>query len=213
VQQLEVASEELRESRRRIVVAADAERRRIAQDLHDGAQQRIVLVGLEVQRLGRRADDPGFVRVEATRLAGLCGSTLDELRDLVQGIMPSRLRDHGLVAAIAALADRLPVPVRLDAPDRLRRLGAEVESTGYFVVAEALTNAVKHAGASEVVVRLDEGDGWLRVEVRDDGTAAVGIDPGFGLRSLTDRVETLGGTLVVEPSPSGTTLRAQVPTG
>ncbi len=214
VQRLHLAAEELRLSRRRVVVAADAERRRIAQDLHDGAQQRIVLVGMDVQRLARRSDDAGFVRAEALRVAELCGTLLDELRDLVQGIMPSRLRDHGLEAAVATLAGEVPLPVRVTVREPLPRMDATVESTGYFVVAEALTNAVKHAGARGVVVVLDDADGWLRIKVSDDGRAAdpTGIEAGFGLRSLTDRVETLGGTLSVEATSLGTTVRARVPT-
>ncbi|MBS1697221.1 MAG: sensor histidine kinase [Actinobacteria bacterium] len=211
---LQEAADELQVSRRRIVVAADAERRRIAQDLHDGAQQRIVLVGIDAQRLTRRADDSAFVRTEATLIAERCGSLLDELRGLVEGLMPSRLRDHGLQAAVTALADRIPVPVRIETAAPLGRLDPEVESTGYFVIAEALTNAVKHAAARGIVVALSVADGGLRIAVSDDGKGAVGAAPGFGLRSLRDRVETLGGTLVLEPtSGGGTTLRAQVPLG
>ena len=214
VQQLHVAAEELQTSRRRIVVAADAERRRIAQDLHDGAQQRIVLVGIDVQRMARQADDSSFVRSEAARIAERCGSLLDELRSLVEGLMPSRLKDHGLEAAVAALADQIRIPVRIEVVAPLGRMAAEVESTGYFVIAEALTNAVKHAGAREIVVVLTVSDGRLRIAVVDDGKGPAGAVPGFGMRSLRDRVETLGGTMTLEPArDGGTTLRAQLPLG
>ena len=214
VQQLHVAAEELQTSRRRIVVAADAERRRIAQDLHDGAQQRIVLVGIDVQRMARQADDSSFVRSEAARIAERCGSLLDELRSLVEGLMPSRLKDHGLEAAVAALADQIRIPVRIEVAAPLGRMAAEVESTGYFVIAEALTNAVKHAGAREIVVVLTVSDGRLRIAVVDDGKGPAGAVPGFGMRSLRDRVETLGGTMTLEPArDGGTTLRAQLPLG
>jgi signal transduction histidine kinase len=192
------------------VVAADAERRRIARDLHDGAQQRAVVVGLEVQRLARHAEEPELVRSGAARVAELCESLLDDLRDLVQGIMPSKLQDRGLPAAIAALADQLPVPVRIEVRGELDRMDAEVESTGYFVVAEALTNAVKHAEATRIDVVLMVRDGRLRVEVTDDGKGTDGSVPGFGLRSLRDRVETLEGTLTLRPANGrGTVLTAE----
>jgi len=214
VQQLHVAAVELQTSRRRIVVAADAERRRIAQDLHDGAQQRIVLVGIDVQRMARQADDADYIRSEAAQIAERCGSLLDELRSLVEGLMPSRLKDHGLEAAVSALADQIRIPVRVEVPAPLGRMDAEVESTSYFVIAEALTNAVKHAGARQIVVGLTVLDGRLQITVSDDGKGPAGSAPGFGLRSLRDRVETLGGTILLEPaSRGGTTLRAELPLG
>jgi signal transduction histidine kinase len=205
---------ELRTSRRRVVAAADAERRRIAQDLHDGAQQRVVLVGMEVQRLGRQAADADAVRSGATRVAGLCETLLDDLRDLVQGIMPGKLRDQGLLAAVAELTGQLPVPVRLQTHGDLERMGAEVESTGYFVVAEALTNAVKHANATEIAVTMARRDGRLRIEVTDDGRGPGDAVFGFGLRSLRDRVESLDGTLTLGPGlRGGTSVTADVVCG
>ncbi len=214
VQQLQVAAEELQTSRRRIAVAADAERRRIAQDLHDGAQQRIVLVGIDVQRLARQAEDPSYVRSESARIAEHCASLLDELRGLVEGLLPSRLQDDGLEAAITTLADRIRIPVRVEVASPLGRLDAAVESTGYYVIAEALTNAVKHADARQIVVVVALHDGRLQIAVSDDGKGAAGAVPGFGMRSLRDRVETLGGTVALEPVPGGgTTLRAELPLG
>jgi len=210
VQQLDDAVDELRTSRRRIVAAGDAERRRIARDLHDGAQQRIVLVGIEVQRLSRRAEDAELVRSVAARVADQCRSLVDELRRLVQGIMPATLQERGLEAAVVALGEQMPIPVRVTVVGALDRMNAEVESTGYFVVAEALTNAVKHADASAVAVTFAVRDGRLEVEVTDDGRGPANSEPGFGLRSLGDRVAALDGTLSLEPAAGrGSTLRAE----
>jgi signal transduction histidine kinase len=180
VQQLDTAADELRTSRRRIMVAADAERRRIARDLHDGAQQRIVLVGIEVQRLSRRADDAELVRSVAARVGDECRSLVEEFRRLVQGIMPATLQERGLEAAVVALAEQMPIPVRVTVVGVLDRMNAEVESTGYFVVAEALTNAVKHADASAVAVTLAVRDGRLEVEVTDDGRGPANRRRGSG---------------------------------
>jgi signal transduction histidine kinase len=211
VRDLDRAADEVRSSRRRIVTAADAERRRIARDLHDGTQQRIVLIGIEAQRIGRRADDPAFVRSVADQVSEQLRQLLDESRALVRGIMPATLQERGLAAGIAALAEQLPVPVRVQINGTLHRMPAEVESTGYFVVAEALTNATKHAAAKQVSVVLAARQGRLEIVVNDDGsgmeaTAAAG----FGLRSLQDRVAALDGTVTVESLPErGTTLRAE----
>jgi len=210
VQRLDEAADEVRTSRRRIVVAADAERRRIARDLHDGAQQRIVLAGLEVQRIGRRAEDPEFVRTMATRVSEQIRSLLDELRALVEGIMPTTLQELGLEAGVTALADQMPMPVRVRVAEPLGRMDAEVESTGYFVIAEALTNAVKHAAAQQITIDLAARDGRLEIIVTDDGKGLADSTAGFGLRSLQDRVAALDGTITLRPAPSrGATLRAE----
>ena len=137
-------------------------------------------------------------------------SLLDDLRALVQGIMPATLQERGLHAGVLALADQMPMTVRVDVVGPLDRMDAEVESTGYFVVAEALNNAVKHAGAQEVTVTLAATDGRLEVTVTDDGKGVADATPGFGLRSLQDRVSALDGTVTLRPAPSGgTTLRAE----
>jgi signal transduction histidine kinase len=210
VRRLDEAAEQVRESRRRIVVAADAERRRIARDLHDGPQQRIVLVGIEAQRIGRRADDPGFVRQVAGTLSEQLRHLLDDLRTLVQGIMPGTLTERGLPAAITVLAEGVPVPVQVRIDPGIGRLPAEVESTGYFVVAEALTNAIKHAAAGRITVDVHLADGRLEVTVTDDGEGPGPAEPGFGLRSLADRVAALDGTVTLRPGPTrGSTLRAE----
>jgi signal transduction histidine kinase len=210
VRRLDEAADQVRESRRRIVVAADAERRRIARDLHDGPQQRIVLIGIEAQRIGRRADDAQFVRQVAESVSEQLRHLLDDLRSLVHGIMPGTLTERGLPGAIKVLADGVPVPVDVRIDPGIGRLPAEVESTGYFVVAEALTNAVKHAAAARIRIGLRIAGGRLEVEVTDDGVGPGPAEPGFGLRSLTDRVAALDGTVALLPGPTGgTTLRAE----
>lgn len=210
VRQLDAAAGQVRESRRRIVVAADRERRRVAQDLHDGPQQRIVLIGIETQRIGRRADDVGFVRQVAGSVSEQLRLLLDELRSLVHGIMPGTLTERGLPAAIKVLADGVPVPVDVRIDPGIGRLPAEVESTGYFVVAEALANAVKHAAAGRIGVDVRIADGRLLVDVTDDGMGPGRGEPGFGLRSLADRVAALDGTVTLRPGATrGTTLRAE----
>jgi signal transduction histidine kinase len=214
VNDLDAAAEQLKTSRRRIVVAADAERRRIARDLHDGAQQRIVLIGIEAQRIGRRAENPPFVRTVAERVSEQLRLLLDELRALVHGIMPATLQERGLRAGIAALADQMPMPVRFEVVGALDRMPAEVESTGYFVVAEAFANTVKHAQAQNVSITLRSGGGRLEIAVTDDGSGPGAAEPGFGLRSLQDRVAALDGTVTVRPGPAGgTILRAEFACG
>jgi signal transduction histidine kinase len=209
LQQLDEAAEQVRSSRRRIVVAADAERRRIARDLHDGAQQRILLVGLDVQRLARRADDADAVRAGLGQVGEQCRSLLADLRSLVQGIMPATLLERGLHAAVVTLSERMPVPVRI-VTNELARMDAEVEATGYFVVAEGLTNAVKHADATAIEVAMTVHEGRLEVSVTDDGRGPGDATTGFGLRSLGDRVAALDGTLVLAPADGrGATLRAE----
>jgi signal transduction histidine kinase len=210
VHDLAAAAEQVRDSRRRIVVAADAERRRIARDLHDGPQQRIVLIGIEAQRIVRRAADADFVRSLSEAVSEQLRQLLDDLRGLVHGIMPATLLERGLPAGIAALAERVPVPVAVRVDPTIGRLPAEVESTGYFVVAEALTNAVKHAGAQRISIEVKVADGRLEITVTDDGVGPSGAEPGFGLHSLQDRVAALDGTVTLEPGPTrGATLRAE----
>ncbi|MFN8199767.1 MAG: histidine kinase [Nakamurella multipartita] len=211
VRDLDAAVEQVRESRRRIVVAADAERRRIARDLHDGPQQRIVLLGIEAQRIGRRAGDADFVAPLAETISEQLRHLLDDLRDLVHGIMPATLAERGLPAGVAALTERVPIPVALHVDPTIGRMPAEVESTGYFVVAEGLTNAVKHAGAQAISVDVAVRGDRLAITVSDDGRGpGEHPTPGFGLRGLQDRVAALGGTVTLAPGPArGSILRAE----
>jgi PAS domain S-box-containing protein len=201
---------ELRASRARLVEVADAERRRIQRNLHDGAQQRLTAVLLTIGRLRGSADDGRAALLDAAVEELAAG--LDELRELASGLHPSVLSERGLAAALEALALRAPVPVELTALPG-RRLPEQIEAAAYYVVAEALANVQKHAGARRVVVKAVLDDAWLRVEIDDDGTG--GADPeGEGLRGLVDRVEALSGTLEVDsPTGHGTRVRATFPVG
>lgn len=205
--------DEVRASRARIVVAGDAERRRVERDLHDGAQQRLVTLALTLQ-LARGQADGTNLELAATldRAATELGQALAELRDLARGLHPTVLTEEGLRAAVEALADRTPVAVTVSATER--RFPATVESTAYFVVAEALTNVAKYAGAGRATVRIEtDGAGeTLTVEVADDGIGGADPRRGSGLRGLDDRVAAAGGRLTVEsPAGEGTTIRAELP--
>jgi signal transduction histidine kinase len=206
---------DLNASRRRLLQAEDTERRRISRDLHDGAQQHIVLLGLNARRLSRSATDPEVAATAAGIADGMTG-LLTEFRDLVAGIMPAPLLDRGLVPALELLAEGMPLPTTVTADALPVRLPAEVESTLYFAVSEALTNVVKHAGAATVQVRLvrlvQEGAARLVVTVVDDGVAGAAPVAGTGLRGLADRVTALGGTLTLQSTPgTGTVVRMEVP--
>ncbi|MBV9922290.1 MAG: hypothetical protein JOY78_15765 [Pseudonocardia sp.] len=209
--QLLSSRDALRESRARIVKAADRERRRIARDLHDGLQGSLVVLAIGA---GRIATDPSAAetpqRAEALR-AGIL-DTSDELRRLVHGVMPALLIERGLCAATEDLVDRLPVPTRLELADLDGTLPEPVQSTGYFVLAEALTNAVKHSRARELVVRLTQDDGSLRIEVADDGVGGASFGSGSGLTGLADRLDVLGGQLRIDSPPGhGTLVIAELP--
>ena len=206
-------AEELRAARRRMIEAADAAREQLTRDLHDGAQQQFVSALLTFQLAERKAaaDPESAVRLhheamDQTR-AGLA-----QLRDLAAGIHPGILTDRGLGAAVEALASRLPVPVTVDDGLR-RRLPAPVEASLYFFVSEALTNAVKHASAGHLRVRMAIDGDRLDVEVADDGVGgAAPTAHGTGLAGLADRIAALDGVLVISSPPGrGTTLRAAVP--
>ena len=187
------AEAELRASRARLVEVADAERRRIQRNLHDGAQQRLTSVLLD-PRPAARARRTGRELLDAA-IEELAGG-LEEIRELASGLHPSVLTERGLRAALEALALRTPVPVELRAlPER--RLPEPVEAAAYYVVAEALANVQKHAGACRVVVQRDGRRRRLVVEVIDDGGGGADAE-GDGLRGLIDRVEALGGTLEVD---------------
>jgi signal transduction histidine kinase len=205
---------ELTASRARIVAAADESRRRLERDLHDGAQHRLVSVVLRLQEVRAAiADRSAELAAELDDLAAETTSTLDELRELARGIHPAILSEGGLHSALKALARRCTVPIELDV--RLERRAPEpVEIAAYYLVAEAVTNAAEHAGASVIRIEAEiEGDA-LRLVVRDDGRGGAGTADGFGLVGLKDRAEALGGTLAVQTAPgAGTTVRAELPLG
>lgn len=200
---------ELQAAARRIVTAQDSARRRLERDLHDGAQQRLVTLGLELGALLERAAATGNTdlvrRVEESRRQLLDATA--ELREIARGVHPAVLTQDGLEAALANMADRSPLPVRLQV-SLDRRLPAEVEATAYFLVSEALTNAARHAQAETVDVTVSLDLGRLTVEVSDDGLGGADTELGSGLRGLADRLSALGASLdVVSPPGGGTTVR------
>ena len=206
------AREELGASRARIVAAADQARRRIERDVHDGAQQRLVTLGLQL-RAAQASVPPGLVelRAELDRAATEATDAMEELREIATGIHPAVLTEGGLRPALKALARRAPIPVDLQI-DVSRRLHEQVEITTYYVTAEALTNAAKHARASSVTVEVESADGVVRVSVRDDGAGGAKFAGGTGLVGLKDRVEALGGSICLEsPRGGGTRLSVELP--
>ena len=202
----------LRESRARVVAAADIERRRIERNLHDGAQQRLLAVALELTKAERRVAEMGHEELRAI-LNGAVSELREavaDLRHLAHGLHPTILAEQGLRPALSRLGDRMPIPTRTIV-ELHGRLPASVEATVYYVVSEALANVEKHAHASEVTVRVLQSDGTVVTEVTDDG--AGGVDPlGSGLRGLRDRVEANGGHLAISSrEKQGTRLVARVP--
>jgi signal transduction histidine kinase len=203
--------EELRVSRLRIVEAADAARRRIERDLHDGAQQQLVSLSLQLRVLKARLKTQPELAGLVDELSAQLAQALEELRELARGIHPAVLTDHGLGPAIAALSERVPITVEPDL-ETDGRLPAPVEAAAYFVVAEALTNVVKYAQASTVRVRIERIDEELLVAVSDDGVGGAAIGAGSGLRGLQDRVAAVGGELAIHsPRGRGTRLEARLP--
>jgi signal transduction histidine kinase len=203
--------EELRTSRARIVETGMEDRRRIERDLHEGAQQHLVALSLELQMLRSRvADDPDSLRILDASVEKL-NAALAELRELARGIHPAILTHRGLDGAIVSLIDRTQLSVDYE-NDLDERLSPAAETAGYFVVLEALTNVLEHAGVTHVSVRVRRVPNGMLVEVEDDG--AGGADPGLGsgLRELDDRVAALDGTLtVVSPPGGGTRVTARIP--
>jgi signal transduction histidine kinase len=202
---------ELNASRARVVAAADDTRRRLERDLHDGIQQRLVSLALKAREIAMRLELPHEVQGELSLLADGLTATLDELREISRGIHPAVLSDAGLAPALKALVRRSSVPISLDL-NLDSRLAEPVEVAAYYVVSEALTNALKHAQAAVIEVRVDCPGDELVISVRDDGIGGVDLSRGSGIIGLTDRVEALGGRIsVVSPSGHGTTLYVQLP--
>ncbi len=210
-QRLQAELRQVSRSRARLVDAFEAERRRIERDLHDGAQQR--LVGLTLQLGMARLDVPPTSPARETITAAhtQAKQLMGELRELVHGIHPRVLADRGLPAALGALADRCPLPVTVQA-DLPGRFPEAVEATAYFVVAEALTNVAKHSGATSASVRARYDGGVLVVEVSDDGRGGADPARGTGLTGLADRVAVLDGRMSLSSPPGGPTLlRMELP--
>jgi signal transduction histidine kinase len=205
--QVRAQLEEVRASRQRIVDAADAERRRVERDLHDGAQQRLVALAMRLDLARETTGASSQLLDEAT---AELRAAVAEVRDLARGLHPPILTEAGLRPAIEALAERAAVPVTIDAPER--RYPAPVEAAAYFVINEAITNTTKYAGATAVHVTIEERDGRLTVSIRDDGHGGADPAGGSGLAGLTDRVAALGGRLDVDSPPGGgTTILAELP--
>jgi signal transduction histidine kinase len=210
--QLRERVDDLRDARARIIAAADAERRRIERDLHDGAQQRLVALSLMLGMAeSRLASDPAAVAPLIAQAREEVSLAVQELRELASGIHPALLSERGLGPALEALAARAPVPTTVEGiPDE--RLPPPVESAAYFVTAEALTNVAKYANADSAMVAVAVEHGRLRLTVSDDGTGGADPTAGSGLRGLRDRVEALDGRLDVEsPLGHGTTVIADIP--
>jgi PAS domain S-box-containing protein len=208
------AEAELRASRVRIVEAADAARRRLERDLHDGAQQRLVELALDLRMARARLDEePARAQELLDAALGDLEQATRELRELARGIHPAALTEGGLRPALQALVARSSIPTRLVAvPDA--RFAPSVEATAYFTVSEGLTNTARYAAAGRVEVEAVHVDSRLRVEVRDDGRGGADPTGGSGLRGLADRVAALDGVLnVISPPGGGTVLRAEIPCG
>jgi signal transduction histidine kinase len=201
---------EVHASRARVIQVADEQRRRIARDLHDGAQQRLVHTVLTL-KLARSSLDGGHSRALAMVEEALANAqaATNELRELAHGILPAALVHGGLRNGVDAIASRMPVPVEMQLP--ATRLGANVEATAYFVVAEALTNVAKHSGASRAWVTGMIADGRLELQVRDDGVGGARSE-GYGLLGMQDRLAALDGRLRLESPPGGgTRIDAEIP--
>ena len=206
------ARERLAASRAELVAVSDAERRRLERNLHDGAQQRLVSVGLELKMVSSKLEaDPGTARELLSAAQDDLAHGLEELRELARGIHPVLLTEHGLGPALGALVERAPVPVEIaELPEE--RLAAPIEAAAYYVVAEAITNVAKYAHASRAMVSIRRSNGRATVTVSDDGVGGADPAGGSGLRGLAARVEALNGRLNVDSAPErGTRIEAEIP--
>ncbi|MBA3379095.1 MAG: sensor histidine kinase [Chloroflexia bacterium] len=204
--------EELTESRSAVMRAMYLERRRIERDLHDGAQQHLVALAMELGRAREKlASDPEAARKLIESSHEDSKLVLAELRDLVRGIHPAVLTDRGLDAAISAIAGRSPIPVEVEIKLKDRQPD-EVEGTAYFVVVEALTNVAKHSQATKAKVSIDRNRGWLHLEITDNGRGGANPVNGTGIRGLRDRILALDGQFWLSSPPGkGTTIKVEIP--
>jgi signal transduction histidine kinase len=205
----------LAEGRDAAVAAEAVSLRRLERDIHDGPQQHLVRLGMDLSRAQRQLDrDPDAARATIGEAAGLAREALEELRALSRGIAPPVLADRGLAAALAAVAARSPVPVQLAVDLPGERLAPAVENTAYFVVSEALANVAKHSAATACQVVVVAVGPALRVTVEDDGPGGAVLVPGHGLAGLADRLRAVDGVLTVDSPPGGPTrLVAELPCG
>jgi signal transduction histidine kinase len=209
--ELRARLQELSGSRSRIVEAGQTERKRLERDLHDGAQQRLIALSLELGRWeeGLQGDPEAVSRLDRARRE--IATSLEELRDVASGLHPAVVSAHGLDVALEQLAARGPVPVRLKV-DVGTRLPERLEVAAFYLVSESLANIGKHASASAATVDVSRADGRVVIEVVDDGVGGADTELGSGLRGLADRVEALEGRLRVwSPKDGGTRVRAEIP--
>ena len=205
--------EEVKESRVRVIEAGQKERQRLERDLHDGAQQRLVALSLQLKLLGRSLDQDPAARRQLEEAQQEVGRSLEELRDLARGIHPAVLTNHGLEVALEQVVARAPLPVRVEV-DLPVRPSEPAEVAAYFVVTESLANIGKHAQATRAQVTVGRTGDVLAVEIADDGVGGVDTERGSGIRGLADRVEALGGRLRIWSAPGdGTRVRAEIPCG
>ena len=208
------SNEELQLSRLRIVEAADLERNRIARDLHDGLQVQLVLLALEAQQIAAHDGADPATAAAATALRHRLDDSAADLRRLVHAVLPPALVERGLTAAAEDLVDRLDIPATLTSTVDDQALTPALAQSAYLIVAEALTNAVKHSGARAVRVELSRDGTTLSLRVRDDGCGGATVRKSSGLKGLADRVDALGGSFaLVSPRGSGTELRVELPCG
>ncbi len=208
--QVQAQLAEVSASRERLVQAAEAERKRVERDLHDGAQQQLIGVGLALQTARLEMPDSHPVAAILDDATGQLRQSIDELRSLARGLRPAMLTERGLATALAELRRRSNVPITLEVDTR--RFGEDVETTAYFVVSEALQNATRHACGAHLQVRVTFSGDELQILVRDDGPGGADVHKGSGLRGLSDRVTAIGGTLTVQSPPGqGTTIEARIP--
>jgi signal transduction histidine kinase len=209
--ELHARLEELRGSRVRVIEAGQRERQRLERDLHDGAQQRLVAVSLDLGRLEAGLPADAEARAVVAHVKREVATSLDELRDVARGLYPAVLTGHGLEVALESLAALAPVPVRLTVRTE-GRLAEPIEVAAYYVVCECLANIGKHARAASATVDVTRAGSEVVVEVVDDGVGGAATERGTGLRGLADRVEALDGRLRVwTPVGGGTRVRAELP--
>jgi signal transduction histidine kinase len=211
--ELRARLQELQGSRSRVVEAQQNERRRLERNLHDGAQQRLVALALELGLLAEQANNDPATQDRLQRARSEVSESLGELRDIARGLHPAVVSGHGLAVALESLVAATPLEVQLNT-DGLPRLSEPLEVAAYYVVSESLTNAAKHAQAKRVTVDVAVTDGTLIAEIVDDGIGGADSERGTGLRGLADRVEALNGRLRVwSAAGSGTRVRAEIPCG
>jgi signal transduction histidine kinase len=209
--ELRARLEELKGSRARVLEAGQKERQRLERNLHDGAQQRLIALALELSLLEEQLPDNPVARTRVDEARHEVATSLEELRDVARGIHPAVLTGHGLAVALESIAARAAVPVRL-AVEIEGRLPEQVEVAAYYVISESLANIGKHAKASKATAKIARANGQVVVEVVDDGVGGADTERGSGLRGLADRVEALGGRLRVwTPVGGGTRVKAEIP--